>query len=185
MHPAPHHPDLDRAERDLATAREQLAAALEIHHAVAGQLDRKALFTAVAHAIERVSPARGVLLLLPSSDPSRVKVYAAHRREGFSFFEGESLPSDTSMGGWVVTHHQRMSARRVEDIRERFPVSYQRMRQEGMESILTLPLMVAGRSVGALTMLAEQEGAWDDVPESLLEEIAASVAAALASSIAY
>ena len=129
---APRDPALDRAERELALVREQLAAALEIHHAVAGNLDRQTLFRAVSQAIERVSPARGVLLLLPSSDPAVVKVYAAHRREGFSFFEGESLPRDTSMGGWVVAHHQRMSARRAEEIRERFPVSYERMRQEGM-----------------------------------------------------
>jgi formate hydrogenlyase transcriptional activator len=185
MEPLPRHPELERAERELQAAREQLSAALEIHHAVAGHLDRQALFTAVAEAIERVSPARGVLLLLPSSDPAMVKVYAAHRREGFSFYEGESIPRDTSMGGWVVANHVRMSASRVEEIRERFPVSYERMRREGMESILTLPLMVAGRCMGALTLLAEQEGAWTSVPETLLEEIAASVAVALSSSIAY
>ena len=182
---APRDPALDRAERELAVVREQLAAALEIHHAVAGNLDRQGLFRAVSEAIERVSPARGVLLLLPSSDPAMVKVYAAHRREGFSFYEGESLPRDTSMGGWVVAHHHRMSAGRAEEIRERFPVSYERMRQEGMESILTLPLMVAGRCMGALTLLAEEEGAWDRVSETILEEIAAAVAAALASSVAH
>jgi hypothetical protein len=55
---------------------------LEIQRAVAGHLERKALFTAVAEALERVSPVDRVTLLLPSADPSALRVYAAHGKGG-------------------------------------------------------------------------------------------------------
>src|SRR5262245_10634570 len=41
---------------DLRLAREQLAVLVEIHRAAAGHLDRKALFTAIAKALQGVIP---------------------------------------------------------------------------------------------------------------------------------
>src|SRR5213594_1662973 len=62
---------------DLRLAREQLAALVEIHRAVAGHLDRKALFTAIAQALQGVVPVSRSLLLLPGDDPTALTVYAS------------------------------------------------------------------------------------------------------------
>ncbi len=176
---------LERTTRDLASAREQLAALHEIQRAVAGRLDRRSLFAAVAEALQRVSPVSRVILLLPGADPSALRVYAAHGRGGSKFFEGESIPRATTMPGWVVEHRRPLVAGSAEEIRERFPTSYQKLRQEGMDSVAVVPLLVGGRCVGALSLMAERAGAWATVPERLLEEIAASVAVALDSSVTY
>jgi formate hydrogenlyase transcriptional activator len=177
------------SERDLAFAREQLQAALEIQRAVAGHLERRALFTAVAEALQRVLPVSRVILFLPSVDaevqPDTLRVYAANGRDGVKFYEGETVPRATTMAGWVVEHHRPLTAGRAEEIREPFPTSYERVREEGMESIAVLPLLVGGRCVGCLTLMAVEIGAFEALPERFLEEIAASVAVALDSSIVY
>ncbi len=177
--------DMEGAAQELSQAREQLAAVREIHNAVAGHLDRKALFKAVAEALQRVSPARRVILLLPDADPAALRVYAAHGEGGTRFFEGESIPRATTMPGWVVEHGRPLTARRADEIREQFPTSYEKLRREGMESVAVVPLLASGRCMGALSLMAEQAGAWDNVPQRLLEEIAASVGVALDSSVNY
>jgi formate hydrogenlyase transcriptional activator len=176
---------LDRTSRDLRHARDLLAALIEIHRAVAGHLDRKALFTAVAEALHRVVPVDRVILLLPGTDPSALTVYAAHGKRGIRFFEGETIPRAGSIAGWVVEHGGRAVVKRTEDIPEAFPVSYEKLRQEGMSSIAVVPLVAEGRCVGALSLMAESAGAWDSVPPTLLEEIAAAVAVAVDHCLAY
>src|SRR5213593_293761 len=67
---------------DLRLAPDQLAALVEIHRAVAGHLDRKALFTAIAQVLQRVVPVSRVILLLSDTDPSTLTVYAAYGKLG-------------------------------------------------------------------------------------------------------
>jgi formate hydrogenlyase transcriptional activator len=176
---------LERTARDLRLARDQLAALVDIHRAVAGHLDRQALFTAVAEALQGVVPVGRVILLLPGSDPSALSVYAAHGRTGIKFFQGETIPRAGTIAGWVVAQGRPLVIERVEDIRERFPVSYQRLREEGMDSIAVVPLLTEGRCVGALSLMAERAGAWAPVSPALLDEIAASVAVAVDHCVAY
>src|SRR3989442_7781020 len=59
---------------DLRLAPEHLAALIEIHRAVAGHLDRRALFTAIAQALQGVVPVSRSLLLLPSNDPTALTI---------------------------------------------------------------------------------------------------------------
>jgi formate hydrogenlyase transcriptional activator len=176
---------LERTAQDLRLARDQLAALVEIHRAVAGHLDRKALFTAVAEALQGVIPVGRVVLLLPGRDPSALTVYAAHGKTGIKFFQGETIPRVGSIPGWVVEHGRPVVVRRTEDIRASFPVSYEKLRQEGMDSVTVVPLLAEGRCVGALSLMAERADAWASVPPALLEEIAASVAVAVDHCVAY
>src|SRR2546428_384581 len=67
---------------DLRLAPDQLAALVEIHRAVAGHLDRKALFTAIAQVLQRVVPVSRVILLLSDTDPSTLTVCAAYEELG-------------------------------------------------------------------------------------------------------
>src|SRR5262249_30778725 len=176
---------LGRAADDLQLARDQLAALVAIQRAVAGHLDRRTLFTAVAEALHGVIPAERVILLLPSSDPSVLTVYAAYGKTGIQFFEGESIARATSVAGWVVANGRPFVVGQAEQVRATFPVSYERLRQEGMESLAVLPLLAEGRCVGALSLMAEGVNAWASVPSTLLEPIAAAVAVAVDHCIAY
>src|SRR2546430_3103112 len=191
-------PDLDAAQErrdglqlrlqralELRLAPEQLAALVEIHRSVAGHLDRKSLFTAIAHALQAVVPVSRSLLLLPSSDPAALTIYASYGKVGLEFYQGQTIARAGSIPGWVVEHGRPFVVDRGERIRERFPVSYQRLRQWGMESVAVVPLLTEGRCVGALSLMSEEADAWSGVSSVLLEEIAASMAAALEHCVAY
>src|SRR2546428_11546265 len=54
-----------------------------------------------------------------------------------------------------------------------------------MESVAVVPLLAEGRCVGALSLMSEHADAWSQVSSVLLEEIAASMAAALEHCAAY
>jgi formate hydrogenlyase transcriptional activator len=176
---------LEQAQGELKLARGQVAALYRIQRAVAGHLDRRALFGAVAEALRGVVPAARVILFVPSEDPAMLDVYAAYGDTGVQFFAGEKIPRDGTVAGWVAAHGTTVVVARTEDVRARFPVSYERLRREGMDSMVVLPLVSHGRCVGVLTLMGERAGAWDAVPATLLDEMAASVAVALDNCIAY
>src|SRR3989454_5517963 len=191
-------PDLDAAQErrdglqlrlqralELRLAPEQLSALVEIHRAVAGHLDRRSLFTGIAHALQGVVPVSRSLLLLPSHDPAALTIYASYGKLGLEFYQGQTIARAGSIPGWVVEHGRPFVLDRAEHIRERFPISYHRLRQWAMESVAVVPLLTEGRCVGALSLMSEQADAWSGVSSVLLEEIAASMAAALEHCVAY
>src|SRR5437870_1709907 len=174
-----------RPQRTPDLRPDQLAALLEIHRAVAGHLDRKALFTAIADVLQKVVRVSRVILLLPGTDPSTLTVYAAYGKLGLEFYQGQAIARAGSIPGWVVEHGRPFVLDRAEHVRDRFPVSYQRLRRWGMESVAVVPLLTEGRCVGALRLMAEQADAWSGVPPVLLEQIAASIAVAVEHCAAY
>lgn len=126
-----------------------------------------------------------MILLLPGTDPSALTVYAAYGKRGLKFYQGEIIARAGSISGRVVEHGHPVVVEQAEDVRERFPVSYQNLRREGMESVAVVPLLTEGRCVGALSLMAEQADALSAVPPVLLEEIAASIAVAVDHCVAY
>src|SRR2546425_1271662 len=174
-----------RPQRTPDLRPDQLAALLEIHRAVAGHLDRKALFTAIADVLQKVVPVSRVILLLPGTDPSTLTVYAAYGKLGLEFYQGQAIARAGSIPGWVVEHGRPFVLDRAEHVRERFPVSYQRLQRWGMESAAVVPLLTEERCVGALSLMAEEADAWSGVPPALLGQIAASIAVAVEHCVAY
>jgi formate hydrogenlyase transcriptional activator len=176
---------LERAAENLRLARDQLTALVEIQRAVAGHLERKALFRAVAEALQAVIPNERVVLMLPGLESTALTVYAAYGKTGIQFFEGETIPRAGTIAGWVVEQGRALLVARAEEVQQRFPVSYARIRQEGMDSVAVLPLLVEGRCVGALALMAREADALAGVSPGLLEQIAAAVAVAVDHCVAY
>src|SRR3989441_12074745 len=174
-----------RPQRTPDLRPDQLAALLEIHRAVAGHLDRKAVFTAIADVLQKVVPVSRVILLLPGTDPSTLTVYAAYGKLGLEFYQGQAIARAGSIPGGVVEHGRPFVLDRAEHVRERFPVSYQRLQRWGMESAAVVPLLTEERCVGALSLMAEEADAWSGVPPALLGQIAASIAVAVEHCVAY
>src|SRR5438132_13592791 len=87
---------------DLRLAPEQLSALVEIHRAVAGHLDRKALFTAIAQALQGVVPVSRSLLLLPGNDPAALTIYASYWKLGLEFYVGATIACARSIPARVV-----------------------------------------------------------------------------------
>src|SRR5947208_11814924 len=144
---------------DLRLAPEHLAALIEIHRAVAGHLDRRPLFTAIAHALQGVVPVSRSLLLLPGNDPAALTIYAAYGKLGLELYEGQTIARAGSIPGWVVEHGRPVALERAEQIRERFPVSYQRLRQGGMASVAVVPRLTEGCCRGPTRRMAAQADA--------------------------
>jgi formate hydrogenlyase transcriptional activator len=160
----------------------ELAALLRISQALSSRRDRSSLFAAIAGAVEGVVPAERLVVLVPGSDGAEVTVYAVHGAA--KIFEGERVP-EGSVPAWVIREWKAMTVSSAEEVRERFPVTYRKLVDEGMQSVAVLPLLVHDRCLGALGFMARTTRAFDGCPQRFLEEIANSVAVALDTCLAY
>ncbi len=79
---------------------------------------------------------------------------------------------------WVVTASR-------DELRERFPLTYEVMAAEGMESLCAMPLVSADRPRGVLFFMAARRAAYDHLPRVLLEQVASAVAVALDDCLAH
>jgi transcriptional regulator with GAF, ATPase, and Fis domain len=85
----------------------------------------------------------------------------------------------------VLRNREWMVADRRDELRERFPVTFDVMRREGMESLCAMPLLTGERCRGVLFFMAADEGAYDDIPRGFLEQVASAVAVALDDCLAH
>jgi formate hydrogenlyase transcriptional activator len=173
---------LDHAGRRLELAQDELAALLAISQALGKHRDRASLFAAIAAAVEGLLPAERLIVLVPGSQAADVSIYAVHGAA--KLFEGERLPEGT-VAAWVMRHRQPMTVSSLDEVRERFPATYQNLVQEGMQSVAVLPLLLQERCLGALGFMGRAADAFASCPQRLLDEIASSVAVALDSCLAY
>jgi formate hydrogenlyase transcriptional activator len=170
-----------RPARSEMTAAE-LAALLRISQALNQHRDRQALFAAVAETIADLLPAERLVILVPESPGAALTVYAV--RGATKLFEGDRIP-DGSVPAWVIAHRRPMLVSSVNEVRDSFPATHQKLIEEGMQAAAVVPLMVQDRCIGALSFMAQAAGAFDAHPPRLLEEIARSVAVALDGCLAY
>jgi formate hydrogenlyase transcriptional activator len=171
---------------EVSLAPEQLAALVRIHRAVAGHLDRKSLFTAIAQALQRLEPVSRVMFTLHEDNPSALTVYAnAAELGGVDFQPVDLWARAGSISEWVMEHRRPLIVSRAEEVRDRFPDGYERMRQWSIKSAALVPLLTEHRCVGVLGLIAEQEDAWSGFTPGLLDEIAASIAVAVEHCVAY
>jgi formate hydrogenlyase transcriptional activator len=166
---------------DRELTRDELAALLAINQALSRHRDRDALSAAIAGAVEGLLPADRLIVLVPGAQRATVSVYAV--RGARKLFEGERIP-EGSAPAWVIEHRRPVLISTPEQVRERFPISHQKLVEEGMQSAAVMPLLVQARCIGALVFMAGAAGAFDAIAPRLLEEIAGSVALALDSCIA-
>ncbi|TMA35263.1 MAG: GAF domain-containing protein, partial [Deltaproteobacteria bacterium] len=173
---------IDHAHRDLGMTHDELAALLQISRAISLHRDREALCAAVAGAIEGLLPADQLMVLVSGSQDAAVSIYDVHGAE--KVYASQEIPDD-SVAAWVVSNRRPMVISSPAQIRERFPATHRHLVGAGMQSAVVLPLLVRDHCFGALGFLARAEGAWDNHPRRLLDEIAASVAAALDHCLGY
>src|SRR5215468_8404906 len=144
-------PPCSVARPRLELAPDQLAALLGISQALSKHREREALFTAVAAAVDGVLPADRLVVLVPDSHGAAVHVYAVHGAQ--KLFEGERIP-DGSVPAWVIQHREPMLVSSLEQVRERFPATHQKLIEEMMQSAVVLPLLLQDRCIGALSFMA-------------------------------
>jgi formate hydrogenlyase transcriptional activator len=72
-----------------------------------------------------------------------------------------------------------------DDLREDFPVTFDQMQRNAMESLCALPLTTGERCLGALFFMAARQGAYQDLRRGSFDQIAGAVAVALDHCLAH
>src|SRR5262245_9171006 len=159
----------------IGAAGERARALLEINNAIISNLTRDALFHRVAEALQRVVGFDRVALALhePEADLMRLVAFegsfvSEHFTVGQTFDRG-----DSHFG--LAFERQRPLVRRDLSIEAQF-ASERRAAQEGIRSICTVPLVVRGRSIGAVNLASRTVGQYSEADAEFFQEVASQIA---------
>ena len=158
---------------------------LAVNQAISRHLHRDELFGALAACLKNVFetdrfgielPIEGDRLqghLLTPSDtkpqPTKVKV----------------LPAQGTACDWVLQNRKWLVTSTRDELRERFPLTFDVMTAEGMESLCAMPLVSDDRAKGVLFFMAARKVAYGSLRRGLLEQVTAAVAVALDDCLAH
>ena len=177
--------ELRRSENLLRVLNAERQALLDVNRAVSRHLERDELFGQIAACLGNLFetdrfgielPIEGNRLqghiLTPNAghaSPTRVKV----------------LPAEGTACNWVLQARQWLVTGSRAEVRERFPLTYEVMSHEGMESLCAMPLISDDRARGVLYFMAARPAAYGELPRALLDQVASAVAVALDDCLAH
>ncbi len=158
---------------------------LDVNRAIGRHLERDELFGALAACLRNVFetdrfgielPIEGERLqghlLTPSgtkTEPTRVKV----------------LPAQGTACNWVLQNRKWLVSSTRAELRDRFPLTFDVMTNESMESLCAMPLVSDHRARGVLFFMAARKSAYGSLRRGLLEQVTAAVAVALDDCLAH
>jgi len=158
---------------------------LDVNRAIGRHLERDELFGALAACLRNVFetdrfgielPIEGERLqghlLTPTGakkQPTRVKV----------------LPAQGTACNWVLQNRKWLVSSTRDELRERFPLTFDVMTSEGMESLCAMPLVSDDRARGVLFFMAARKEAYGGLRQGLLEQVTSAVAVALDDCLAH
>jgi PAS domain S-box-containing protein len=162
----------------------ELRALLEINRAISRHLDRDDLFGALAACLKTVVPTERFGIELPM-DGDRLQGHIL--TPGVQRTELTVLPAQGTACHWVMVHRDWVIVNSREELRERFPVTFEAMSRDGqrMESLLAMPLVSGDRSRAALFFMTAAKGAYQGVRRGFLEQVGEAVAVALDNCLAH
>jgi len=174
-----------QAAEQLRGLREEMEVLLAVNRAIGRHLERDELFGALAACLRNVFetdrfgielPIEGERLqghlLTPSGEkkqPTRVKV----------------LPAQGTACNWVLQNRKWLVSATREELRERFPLTFEVMTNENMESLCAMPLVSDDRARGVLFFMAARKEAYGGLRRGLLEQVTSAVAVALDDCLAH
>jgi formate hydrogenlyase transcriptional activator len=180
------HPEARiRTYEDLQRDNEEREALFNINRAIGRHLDRDELFGALAGCLQGVMPAERFGIELPI-EGDQLKGHILTPRPGETRpTQTTLLPARGTACDWVLRHRDWIVVESREELRERFPVTFQVMEQQSMQSLCALPLVTGERSQGALFFMNSKEGVYRHLSRTLLDEVAGAVAVALDDCLAH
>lgn len=175
----------DRAYRHVQRLNEELGALVEINRAIGHYLDRNELFGALATCLKTLVPTDRFGIELPIEGAKFQGHILSHHPVAGELTEPTVLPAAGTACEWVIQNRRWYVASSREEFRERFPVTFDVMSGQGMESLLTLPLVSGGESRGALFFMATAKDAYGHLSKEFLGQMAGAVAVALDNCLAH
>jgi formate hydrogenlyase transcriptional activator len=179
----------DRRERAILDGAvdhaERYRALLEINNTLISNLDRDALFHAIANTLRPVVPfdRASVFLHDPYKDVLRISVLESSAAAAHILPLGTEVSATDSHAGWVFQHRQPLVR---QDLAEgvRYPVE-DRVAAAGFRSYVMLPLIARGKSLGTLGIASTTPHRYGDTDVGFLKEVAAQIAMAVENMHAY
>jgi formate hydrogenlyase transcriptional activator len=172
-------------QRQLAQERDRLRVLLEVNNAVVSELDLHALLGAISAALRRVIHHEYTSLALSEGSTNQMRVLALDFPQGKGLVHEEMLvPIDGSMTGKafrsrqpVVLDHHAM---------EEFQSPTSRLlRDEGVRSLVCMPLITHDRVLGTLSLASLRDDAFQQSDVDLLVQVAGQVAIAVENALAF
>ncbi len=167
-----------------AESAERARTLLEINNAIITNLTREMLFQAVAGSLRRVLPFDRSAIFLHDPEKRVLKLSVLESSLPSASFEvGLELASEDTHMGWVFQTQRPLLRRNLE--RERQFPSEDFNLADGVRSLLIVPLVVRGKSVGTLGISSRKENQYTESDAVFLQEVANQVALAIENMRAY
>jgi PAS domain S-box-containing protein len=163
-------------------------ALLDVNRAVARHLERDELFGTLAECLRRLFEMDRFGIELPI-EGNRLQGHLlspnAARDAGPIPTRTKILNAHGTACNWVLQNNQWLATSSLADVRERFPITYDVMRHEGMESLCAIPLLSGDLPRGVMYFMSARPAAYTLLPRALLEQVAGTVAVALDDCLAH
>lgn len=156
----------------------------EINNAIISNLTEEGLFRAVCTAMRRVIPNDRSAIFLSDAGKNVLRLFAIESAvESPRFVVGTEVDPQHSHAGWPF-HHQKALLRRNLEVEREF-ASEDLLCSEGFRSMVSVPLVVNGRSVGAYCVSSRDANRYTEAEADFLGQVAAQIALAVENMKAY
>src|SRR5215469_3392840 len=172
---------LRTAEREVAKERDRSRLLLEINNAVVSQLGLKELLKSTAASLRRIVPHDVAHLALCDEDCSELRIQALDTHEPLKgpFGEGALFPLEGTPEGEAIRSGKPVLITSLRDLSRFAPFTLRLAEQVGVRSGCTVPLIAHGRTLGSLSMVSFQEGAFTEEDVKLLDQCSRQIAIAV------
>ena len=175
--------ELRRLRVEGRTAEQELKSLLDVNVAVGRHLERDDLFGAIASCLRNILETDRFGIELPIAG-KRLQGHIL-ASSGTQSTQPTVLPAEGTVCHWVIESRRWFVVATRDELRERFPVTFDQMQRHGMESLCTLPLSTGERCLGALFFMAGRPGAYQELRRRSFDQIASAVAVALDHCLAH
>jgi len=177
-----HHQEAQSYQRQLARERDRLQALLAVNNAIVSQLNLRELFNAISSSLRRLLECDYASLALYEPASNRMRVQALDFPGGKGFIQEEmSAPVDQTPAGTAFTTRRPVLLDRAAIDRQ--PLAL--FADEGLRSLLCLPLVTDDRALGTLNLASRSESAFTQEDVDFLARAAAQIAIAVENALAY
>ncbi|HWH77380.1 MAG TPA: sigma 54-interacting transcriptional regulator, partial [Candidatus Binatus sp.] len=168
-----------RADREVQLRNLELGMLLDINRAIGRHLERDPLFGALAGCLRALVTTDRFGIELPiAGDKLQGHILSAFPSSGGPT-EPTVLPGAGTACHWVSQNREWYVAGCRDEFRERFPVTFEVMTAQGMESLCALPLISGEVSHGALFFMAAERDAYRLLRREFMEQVANQIAIAI------
>jgi formate hydrogenlyase transcriptional activator len=172
-------------QRQLAQERDRLRVLLEVNNAMVSKLDLRSLLNAISASLRRVIHHEYTSLALYEEAKNRMRVLALDFPQGKGLIHEEMLvPLEGSIAGSAFRSRRPVVLDRT--AMEGFDSPTSRlMRDEGVRSVVSMPLITHDRALGTLSLASLRDAAFQQGDVDLLVQVAGQVAIAVENALAF